>query len=59
MENINIRFFIYDIEDNEPDQKEVNEAEFLEFDGVIDYERNTVFSNGVNQICLTKNKLEV
>jgi len=54
--NINVRFFKYDIceETNEIDIFEVNEREFLETEGNIQYERNTIFENGVNQICLTK-----
>lgn len=54
-ENMNVRFFM--IVDEWTDYKEVEEAEFLEADGVIEYERNTVFENGVKQICLTKNNL--
>lgn len=34
---------------------ECDEAEFLEAEGVIEYQRNTIFENGVSQICLTKN----
>ena len=54
--NMNVRFFIWDSEDNdEGDFVECDEAEFLEAEGMIEYERNTVFENGVSQICLTKN----
>lgn len=53
---MSVRFFIYD-----PDQDyeiiEVNESTFLESEGVIEYERHTMFENGVNQICLTKHPL--
>ncbi len=54
--NINVRFFKYDIceETNEIDIIEVEEIEFLETEGNIEYERDTIFENGVNQICLTK-----
>ena len=55
-----IRFFItcYGEADSPPDTVidvvEVDEAEFLRFDGAISYERNTIFKNGCNQVCLTK-----
>lgn len=52
---INIRYFIIDYDDG---HKEVNEGEFLDADGVIEYERHTVHANGVSQVCLTKNSLE-
>lgn len=53
---ISVRFFIFDWVDDEEghDIVEVDEAEFSEFEGVITYERHTVFQNGCNQICLTK-----
>jgi hypothetical protein len=51
-----VRFFIYDTsEDGETDLSECNEQAFLEAEGVIEYERHTVFQNGCKQICLTKN----
>lgn len=52
-----VRFFSYDPEaDGEKgDFIEVNEAEFLNAEGVIEYERHTIFANGCAQICLTKN----
>jgi len=55
IEKINVRFFVYDYE-NEEDEliKEVTEAEWLEAEGKITYERNSVFANGCRQICLTK-----
>ena len=53
MENINVRFFIYDYS-TEDIIKEVSETEFLNDDGIIEYERDTIFDNGVSQICLTK-----
>ena len=49
----NVRFFVYG--ENEIDIIEVNELDFINADGSIEYERNTIFQNGVNQICLTKN----
>jgi len=52
--NINVRFFVYAVLDDGLDIVECNEMEFLEADGNIQYERDTIFDNGVNQICLTK-----
>lgn len=52
-ENMSVRFFIYEYEDDE--FVECIELDFLEAEGVIEYERHTVFSNGCSQICLTKN----
>jgi len=53
-----IRYFIYDeeldLQDDEDPIKEVEEREFLEFDGDITYERFTVRENGCAQVCLTK-----
>lgn len=51
-----VRFFIYD-DDAETEENsiiEVDEFTFLDASGSIEYERNTVFDNGVSQICLTK-----
>lgn len=57
-----VRFFTWgsdpDQDEEELDEgafNEVSEAEFLEAEGVIEYERHTVFENGCSQICLTKN----
>lgn len=53
--NMPVRFFINSYNESEEDDiTEVDEAEFLESEGEIDYKRHTVFDNGVNQICLTK-----
>ncbi len=51
--NLPVRFFVVSYEDD-ADIIEVSESEFLAHDGRISYERNTVFANGVDQICLTK-----
>ena len=51
---INIRFFIIDYDAELIDVKECTELEFLEADGEIEYERHTMFENGVDQVCLTK-----
>jgi hypothetical protein len=51
---INVRFFIFDCDLDEPDYRECTESEFLAHEGMIHYERNTVRENGVNQICLSK-----
>ena len=62
--NMNVRFFIWDEEahndydDTYGDYVECDEAAFLEAEGGIEYERPTVFENGVSQICLTKNPFE-
>jgi hypothetical protein len=47
-----IRFFVYD--DEEGDIMEANEEAFLACPYPIEYERHTIFQNGVSQICLTK-----
>jgi hypothetical protein len=58
--NQNIRFFItcYGEADSPPDTVidvvEVDEMEFLQHDGVISYERHTIFENGCNQVCLVR-----
>ena len=49
-----VRFFVYGLIDDEIDLIEVTESDFLDTQGGIEYERNTVFQNGINQICLTK-----
>ena len=57
-DNMTIRFYIIDrgeAVDSEIDVIEVDEDEFLEAEGTIEYKRHTVFQNGVSQICLTKN----
>jgi hypothetical protein len=53
MKEINVRYFIYDYS-TEDIIIEVSEYEFIQDNGIIEYERNTIFSNGVRQICLTK-----
>ena len=54
--NMTVRFFVQNVDcENEEDLfSEVSEYEFLESEGTIEYDRNTVFENGVDQICLTK-----
>ncbi len=49
-----VRYFKYDTVNGEVDVVEVKESEFLKAEGLIEYERHTIFQNGVNQICLTK-----
>lgn len=51
---INVRFYKYE-ENQDYELVECTELEFLEATGKIEYERHSVFENGVNQICLTKN----
>lgn len=60
--DIPIRFFIYDEEaetfaGDTGDFIECNEADFIDANGAIEYERHTVHANGCKQICLTKNPL--
>jgi hypothetical protein len=43
-----------DLQDDEDPIKEVDEREFLEFDGDITYDRHTIRENGCAQVCLTK-----
>ena len=56
-----IRFFIYDetiINDHdasEGDYTECEEEAFIAAEGLIEYERFTVFDNGAKQVCMTKN----
>lgn len=51
---IPVRFFGEAIVDGEIEIVELTEDEFLAQEGNIEYERRTVFANGVSQICLTK-----
>lgn len=51
---INVRFFKYD-DEQDLELVECNESDFLAAEGTIEYERHSVFEDGVNQICLTKN----
>ena len=53
---MSVRFYIFgwDEEQQEHDILEVSEYKFKRHPGTIDYERHTVFQNGVHQICLTK-----
>lgn len=52
---IPVRYFVidYELEDG-PDLAEVDESDFLKYEGRITYERHTIRENGCNQICLTK-----
>lgn len=54
IKEITVRFFVYDLIEEEIEKVEVTEHTFLKAEGVIEYERNTLFLNGVRQICLTK-----
>ena len=53
---MSVRFYAFgwDEEQQDYDILEVSEEEFKRHLGTIDYERHTVFQNGVRQICLTK-----
>ena len=51
---INVRFFTYCINSEcDADVVECSENTFKSLKGAINYERHTVFANGVNQVCLT------
>lgn len=52
IESINVRFFALD--EDTGMSMEIPHEQFESFEGEIEYERNTVFENGVRQICLTK-----
>lgn len=59
IKEINVRFFVVDYDDEEmqddfPQLKEVQEAEFIAYQGEISYERHSIWANGCKQICLTK-----
>jgi hypothetical protein len=62
LKNMNVRFFIYDEDAGPQDDNcagageiiEVDEETFIACEYPISYERNTIFENGVSQICLTK-----
>jgi len=54
----NVRFFSYCYDDeSEPDICDISEQTFIELSGRNDsritYQRNSVYENGVNQVCLT------
>jgi len=53
MKEINVRYFVYDYSTDDI-IVEVSEYDFLQYKGEIEYERSTIFDNGVRQICLTK-----
>lgn len=54
MLNVPVRFFSYCINDEfDADIVECSENTFKSLKGAISYERDTMFDNGVNQICLT------
>lgn len=54
--NMPVRFFLIETCEDTGDviESEVNENAFLAAEGVIEYERHTVFENRCKQICLTK-----
>lgn len=59
----NVRYFAYGFDDqHEMDIVEVDETQFLGVknsgDYNIEYERHTIFANGVNQICLTVQNID-
>jgi hypothetical protein len=57
IDKINVRFFAYDTEGDEIGIVELTENEWREIEAPIEYERHSVFENGVRQICLTKRNI--
>ena len=53
IESINVRFFCYCMTYGEVDIMEITETEFLGLGGKVSYKRDSVFQNGVRQVCLT------
>ena len=54
IENISVRFFMECIVEGDFTIIECTETEFEDFEGRIEYDRHSIFSNGCRQICLTK-----
>lgn len=52
LKNMSVRFFVFD--DETGDTKEVDELDFISYDGLTEYDRNSIRENGVSQVCLTK-----
>ena len=48
------RYFAYDFDNEEVDLVEVDKQTFDSIEGEITTKRHTMFTNGVNQICHTK-----
>jgi len=48
------RYFAYDFDNEEVDLIEIDKQTFDSIEGKITTERHTMFANGVNQICHTK-----
>ena len=59
MNTIPERYFIYDLyaEDSVLDLMEVDKDTFDRTSGEVTTERHTMFNNGVNQVCHTKDNL--
>jgi hypothetical protein len=51
---IPVRYFAYDFDAEEVDIVEVDKQTFDSLEGEITTERHTIFTNGVSQICHTK-----
>lgn len=54
IKGINVRFFGCIDPDESDEESEISAQEFESLAGVVCYERNTIFENGVRQICLTR-----
>jgi hypothetical protein len=48
------RYFAYDFDNEEVDLIEIDKQTFDSIEGEITTERHTMFANGCNQICHTK-----
>lgn len=57
--NTPIRFFTTCFYGDDIDFCEITESQFQDLQGVITYERDTMFTNGVNQVILTVECLDV
>ena len=53
LKKIDLRFFTYCYSKCEVDICEITEKQFLKLNGVISYERHSVFENGCRQVCIT------
>ena len=51
---IPVRYFAYDFDDEEVELIEVDKQTFDSLEGKVTTERHTMFTNGCNQVCHTK-----
>jgi len=55
IDDMTVRFFATCISNDDVGVMEISEQQFITVDGDITYERHTISTNGVEQICLTRN----